>query len=41
MGNRAFNLLSKDDCRLALANEMEEDGPQVSFVAFASLFSGL
>jgi hypothetical protein len=30
--SRARNLLSKDDCRASLADEIEPDGPEVPFV---------
>jgi hypothetical protein len=37
VGNSSFNLLSKDDWRLALAEETEDDGPQVSLVVHTFL----
>ncbi|MNE73056.1 hypothetical protein D3C80_1690420 [compost metagenome] len=38
--NSGRNLLSKDDCRLALFDEIEPDWCEVSFVGFSALFSG-
>lgn len=37
---RARNLLSKDDRRAALADEVEADGPEVALVVFASALAG-
>jgi hypothetical protein len=34
--NRCFNLLTKDNSRLALPNEIEPSGPQVAFVGNAA-----
>jgi len=38
--NRCFNLLTKNNSRPALANEIEPDGPQVAFVGNAAPRSG-
>ena len=38
---RARNLLAKDDCRTALSNEIEPDGPEVALVSKPSLGAGL
>lgn len=40
MSNRACNLLAKDMLRAALADEIEEHGPQVALVGGAELLSG-
>lgn len=40
VSNCRLNLLTKDDCRLALADEIEEDGPEVPFVVDSCLFAG-
>ena len=40
MGNRGRNLFSKDDWRLALANEPEPYWPEVALVGLATLLSG-
>ena len=39
--SRARNLLSKRDCRSALADELEEPRPEVSLVFFPKAFAGL
>jgi len=39
--SRARNLLSKRDCRSALADEIEERWPEVSLVFFSKAFAGL
>lgn len=38
--NRACNLLPKDMLRAALADEVEEDGPEVALVGLSESFSG-
>lgn len=40
VGNCACNLLSKDACRAALADEVEPDGEKVAFVFFTFLLAG-
>jgi hypothetical protein len=39
VGNSAFNLLAKDMLRAALADEIEEGGPEVPFVICAFAFA--
>jgi hypothetical protein len=38
--SRARNLLAKDDCRAALADELEPDGPEVAIVVEAASATG-
>ena len=38
--SRSRNLLAKEDCRAALADELEQDGPEVAVVVEAALLSG-
>jgi len=38
--NCCFNLLSKDDCRAALADEIEPVGPEVAFIGGAESGAG-
>lgn len=38
--NRSRNLFSKNDCRAALADEVEPDGPEVAFVGEAFALPG-
>jgi hypothetical protein len=40
MPHRAFNLLSKDRCRAALADEVKPDWPEVTLVVGAELLAG-
>jgi len=40
VGNRAFNLFTKDDARAALAEELEPDRPKVARIVAASLGAG-
>jgi hypothetical protein len=40
VSNRAFNLLTKNNVRAALADEIEEGGPEVALVVGAFAFTG-